>query len=281
MGDDVSGLQLREGEELKASVIPHPLAFTDFYAIFSYITVLGIVFIFYQKQILDWLVSLPVVGLFPEQLFFMIFWACCVILPFLVVAVVKIVWRWFFFSLILVSLGLIVVFVFKWPLEWMQLPLISMGILGLFLTEGYRRSHHFYITSQRIISELRFLSYKRRELTYGKITDVAMVKGILGRLFNFGTIFPITASGFGLGEDLAAVTAGVGLTSRGVTTGMAVTGGKTVSVPRGRSSHTLFGVSHPEETCSLITKYVYEYEEAPYLKRISEDIRDIKEKRKL
>lgn len=274
------GLQLREGEELKASMIPHPLAFTDFYAIFFYITVLGIVFIFFQEQISDWLVSLPIVGWFPEQLF-MIFWAGCVILPFLVVAVVKIVWRWFFFSLILASMGLVIVLVLEWPLQYMQLPLISMGILGLFLTEGYRHGHHFYITSQRIISELRFLSYKRRELTYGKITDVAMVKGVIGRLFNYGTIFPITASGFGLGEDLAAVTAGVGLTSRGVTTGMAVTGGKTVSVPRGRSSHTLFGISHPEETCSMITKYIHEYEEAPYLKRISEDIRDIKEKGKL
>jgi len=176
---------------------------------------------------------------------------------------------------------LILVLVLKWSLRYMQLPLVSMGILGFFLTEGYRRGHHFYITNQRIISELRFLSYKRRELTYGKITDVAMVKGIVGRLFNFGTVFPITASGFGLGEDLAAVTAGAGVTSRGVTAGVAVMGGKTVSVPRGRSSHSLFGISHPEETCDMITKFVHEYEEAPYLKRISEDIKDIKEKEKL
>jgi hypothetical protein len=275
----MSSLQLREGEELKAFVIPHPLAFADFYAVFSYITVLAIIFIFYREQILDWMLSLPVVGWFPEELF-TIFWACCVILPFLTVAIVKIVWRWFFFSLILVSAGLTATFLLKWPLEYMQLPLISGGVLGILLTEKYRRGHRFYVTSQRIISELRFLSYKRRELTYGKITDVAMAKGVLGSLFGFGTIFPVTASGFGLGEDLAAVTAGVGLTSRGVTAGTAVTGGRTVSVPRGRSFHTLFGVPRPEEICSMIAKYVYEHEEAPYLKRFSEKVGSIKEKGK-
>ncbi|MCP8307895.1 MAG: PH domain-containing protein [archaeon] len=276
--DKSKKLQLNEDEELVKSLKPHPLAFLDFYTIFSYMMIVSVVFVLYREQILVWLENIYLIGLLKEQLFILL-WGICVVLPFLAIAILKITWKWFFLALILVIIGIAIVSIYNLPSYYMQIPSIIASIVGLILTGFYRRGHAFHITNQRIISELRFLSYKRRELTYGKINDLALTKGILGRLFNYGTIFPITASGFGLGEDLAVATAGMGVASKkGVGAGIAVSGGRTVSVPRGRSSYVLFGVRNPDEVYKTISKHIHEYEEAPYLKKILEELKSKKEK---
>ncbi len=271
-------LKLNEDEELVKSLRPHPLAFVDFFAIFLYLLIVSLIFVFYRGQILAWLEGISLLSLLKDQLFTLL-WGALIVVPFLAIAILKITWRWFFFALILVITGVAIVLFYDVPSYYMQIPSIIASIIGLILTEFYRRGHFFHITNQRIISELRFLSYKRRELTYGKINDLALTKGILGRIFNYGTIFPITASGFGLGQDLAAVTAGMGVASKkGVGGGVAVSGGRTVSIPRGRSSYVLFGVRRPDEVYEIISKYIHGYEEAPYLKKILDELKSQKEK---
>ncbi|MGQ9468936.1 MAG: PH domain-containing protein [Nitrososphaerales archaeon] len=270
-------LKLNEDEEIVKSLRPHPLAFLDFYAMFSYMIIISFVFILYKEQIIGWLESIYVLGLLKDQLFVLL-WGAFIVIPFLAIAILKITWRWFFFALISVITGIAIVLIYNLPSYYMQIPSIIASAIGFVLTEFYRRGHVFQITNQRIVSELRFLSYKRRELTYGKINDLALTKGILGRLFNYGTIFPITASGFGLGEDLAVATAGMGVASKkGVGAGIAVSGGRTLSVPRGRSSYVLFGVRDPDEVYRMISKHIHEYEEAPYLKKILEELKSKKE----
>ncbi|MEM3584596.1 MAG: PH domain-containing protein, partial [Nitrososphaerales archaeon] len=225
-----------------------------------------------------WLENIYLLDLLKDQIFILI-WGALIIVPFLAIAILKITWRWFFFAIILVITGIVLVSFYNLPLYYVQMPSIIASILGSILTEFYRRGHAFYVTDQRIISELRFLSYKRRELTYDKINDLALTKGILGRIFNYGTIFPITASGFGLGEDLAVATAGMGATSKkGFSGGIAVSGGRTISVPRGRSSYVLFGVRNPNGVYEIISKNIHGYEEAPYLKKILEELKSQKEK---
>ncbi|MEM2873551.1 MAG: PH domain-containing protein [Nitrososphaerales archaeon] len=276
--DKSKTLKLNEDEELVKSLRPHPLAFVDFFAIFLYLLIVSLIFVFYKEQILAWLESISLLGLLKDQLFTLL-WGALIVVPFLAIAILKITWRWFFFALILVITGVAIVLFYDVPSYYMQIPSIIASIIGLILTEFYRRGHYFYVTNQRIISELRFLSYKRRELTYGKINDLALTKGVLGRIFNYGTIFPITASGFGLGQDLAAVTAGMGVASKkGVGGGVAVSGGRTVSIPRGRSSYVLFGVRRPEEVYEIISKHIHGYEEAPYLKKILDELKSQKEK---
>lgn len=271
-------IKLNEDEELVKSLRPHPLAFVDFFAIFLYLLIVSLIFVFYREQILAWLESISLLGLLKDQLFTLL-WSAFIVVPFLAIAILKITWRWFFFALILVITGVAIVLFYDVPSYYMQIPSIIASIIGLILTEFYRRGHYFYVTNQRIISELRFLSYKRRELTYGKINDLALTKGVLGRIFNYGTIFPITASGFGLGQDLAAVTAGMGVASKkGVGGGVAVSGGRTVSIPRGRSSYVLFGVRKPDEVYEIISKHIHGYEEAPYLKKILDELKSQKQK---
>jgi len=269
-------LKLIEDEKLIESLKPHPLAFLDFYVIFSYMMLVGGVFVLYRGQIEDWLGQIYLIGLAKEQLFILL-WGVSIALPFLALAILKITWRWFFFALITVVTGIVIVWIYNLPPDYMQLPSILAGAFGFVLTEFYRRGHTFYITNLRIISELNFLSYKKREMVHGKIVDLVLTKGLLGRLFNYGTIFPITASGFGLGEDLATVTAGMGAAKKGVGGGVAISGGRNVSVPRGRSSYVLFGIRRPDEVYMKISEYIIGYEEAPYLKKILEELKSKKD----
>ncbi|NWG09823.1 MAG: PH domain-containing protein [Nitrososphaerales archaeon] len=274
--DKSKSLKLIEDEELVESLKPHPLAFLDFYVIFSYMMLAGGVFVLYRAQIVDWLEQIDLIGLAKDQLFVLL-WGVFIAFPFLALAILKITWRWFFFALIMVVAGIVIVLIYNLPPYYMQLPSILAGAFGFVFTEFYRRGHTFYITNLRIISELSFLSYKKREMVHGKIVDLVLTKGLLGRLFNYGTIFPITASGFGLGADLAAVTAGIGAAKKGVGGGVAISGGRNVSVPRGRSSYVLFGIRRPDEVYMKISEYIHGYEEAPYLKKILEELKSKKD----
>lgn len=138
------------------------------------------------------------------------------------------------------------------------------------MTDVYRRKFDFYITDQRIIIELNFISQKRREILYSKISDLVVDRGALGRVFNYGSVIPITESGFGLGEDMSAVTvAATGAPlPKGPKMTTAVSGGRTITVPRGRSFYILFGVGKPNVVADTISQLIHGYEETPYLKKI-------------
>ena len=77
----------------------------------------------------------------------------------------------------------------------------------------------------------------------------------------------------GMGEDLAAVSAGIGA-NKGIAAGVAVTGGRTVNVPRSRSQYIMYAVSKPEKIYEAITQSLKESEEAPYLQEIIEKLDD-------
>ena len=61
----------------------------------------------------------------------------------------------------------------------------------------------------RIIFKGGFITKRERTLRYDKITDLHSEQGILGQLFGFGTITPVSASGFGLGSDQTFAAGGV------------------------------------------------------------------------
>lgn len=264
-------IELRRDEKIVKQLKPHPIAFTDLYSIFLYLIIINILFYIYYQDITNWLLKLPIVGWIPQikDYLTLTIWGLSIILPFLVIALIKAVWKWFILSLITVILGAI----FKIKLQIPeQAPAIIIGLIGLSLVEMYRKGHTYYITNQRIITELKFITQKQREFSYSKLNELIVSKGIIGRIFNVGTIIPITATGMGLGEDIAA--AGIGTTTKikGVEIGGGVIGGKTVVVPRGRSAYTLFGVKNPVKIKELISQYAWQQEETPILRKIAEDI---------
>lgn len=271
-------LKFREDEKILAHLEPHPLAFLDFYALFVYLVVVGALFWIFEPQIENALLNVIPAG-WGVEVVFAILVSVCLIVPFLVVAILKITWRWLFLSIGISALGAALQFYFKLA-NGLQIPPIVIGIIGFVLTDVYRRKFDFFITDERIVVELNFISQKRRELLYSKISDLVVERGWLGRVFNYGSVIPITESGFGLGEDISAVS--VGATGSPLPKGPKVTttvsGGRTISVPRGRSFYVLFGVRSPNVVSDMISQLIHGYEETPYLKKIAAGVESLVKK---
>jgi len=271
----VRTLKFREDEKILAHLEPYPLAFVDFYAFFFYLVSLGAVFIVFNPQM-----NLAIQGLISadwgRDIALSVIWFACLIIPFIVVSVVKTAWRWLLYSIGISVLGALLKFYFTIAYG-LQIPSILVGIVGFALTDVYRRKFDFYITDQRILIELNFISQKRRELLYSKISDLVVERGWLGRVFDYGSVIPITESGFGLGEDVSAATvAGTGsLLPKGPKITTAISGGRTISVPRGRSFYILFGVHNPNAVSDMISQLIHEYEESPYLKKIAAGVESL------
>jgi hypothetical protein len=271
-------LKFREDEKVLVHLEPHPLAFLDFYALFAYLVSIGAIFWIFEQRIKDAFPGIIPVG-WTEEAVFAILFAACLIIPFLVVAILKITWRWFFLSIGISILSIVLRSYFHVSYG-LQIPSIVIGVVGFALTDVYRRKFDFYITDQRVIIELSFISQKRREILYSKISDLVVERGWLGQAFNYGTVIPISESGFGLGEDVSAVT--VAATGSPLPKGpkmtTAVSGGRTISVPRGRSFYVLFGVRKPKVVSEMISQQIRGYEEAPYLKKIAAGVESLVKK---
>ena len=108
----------------------------------------------------------------------------------------------------------------------------------------YRRSHRYIISNQRIVFKGGILTKQERTLRYDKVSDINSKQGILGQIFGFGTIIPISQSGFGLGSDNSFAAGGVQIGEKKAKFMGIFGGGKEVQTPRARSYYELHGV-HP------------------------------------
>lgn len=107
-----------------------------------------------------------------------------------------------------------------------------IGIIIIVITYFYRGGHKYWVTNKRIVIARTFITRSIREITYDQITDVSLNQGILGRIFNFGTLIPLTASGVGAS--------------------MIHTGYKSTTIASTLSEYSLFGVPNPLEIRNLI-----------------------------
>ena len=89
--------------------------------------------------------------------------------------------------------------------------MVAISIIGLLLVEWYRRSHKYIISNQRIVLKGGIVTKEERTLRYDKISDISAKQGVIGQIFGFGTIIPISQSGFGLGSDKSFAGGGVQL----------------------------------------------------------------------
>jgi len=121
---------------------------------------------------------------------------------------------------------------------------LTISILGFLLVEWYRRSHKYVISNQRIMFKGGIITKEERTLRYDKISDINAKQGVLGQIFGFGTIIPISQSGFGLGADQSFAAGGVQLGEKKAKFMGLFGGGKEVQTPRARSYFELHGV-HP------------------------------------
>jgi uncharacterized membrane protein YdbT with pleckstrin-like domain len=75
---------------------------------------------------------------------------------------------------------------------------LLIGVVA-FIIGAVRRNSYIYVLGDEgvPISRQLFSSYTRR-IPYAAISDVQIFQSLVGRIFNYGDIVPITKSGFGL-----------------------------------------------------------------------------------
>lgn len=186
----------------------------------------------------------------------------------IIVSLLTIRWRQFFFYLIFILVSLAVVhFSGIYDIRLIFGCSLAGTVIGIGSTEAVRRSHQFVLTDQRLFLKGGISNKFERVISYDKLTDVSGRQSLIGRLFHYGTLTPITASGFGLGAD---ETAGGAAYSRKSSSGAAripgvgrlvylFGGGRSTQTPRARSYYELFGVSPYEEVRRTLMEKVHEY----------------------
>ena len=179
-------------------------------------------------------------------------------------------WRIFFIYMAIFVAGMLLFWiggVMEYLTTFIPLYTIIISLAGLAMVELYRRSHRYFITNMRLVLKGGLILKRERTLRYDRIADVDYSQGILGRIFDYGSIVPITQSGFGLGNDTAFAAGGVaaetGKKKRLGIFGFAG-GGKEVQTPRARSYYELHGVHPFREIKILMEEKVQEGSIAPY-----------------
>lgn len=278
-------VSLLKGEKVLESTSPHPISFWPYYVFFLYYIVVGSYMYLKYDELLNSIMNVIAVEIIAKAILVLLWWAILII-PALIFSIMKIAWKWTIMYTLLAVIGtaLLVKNIIK--LESIWVITIVLGVLGFILTELYRRSHKYIITNKRIImgSYMGLFGAYERSILYSQITDLTLNQGLLGKIFNYGTIIPATASGIGTGVDTAKVTVGAGVGAQkagvGVATGVAVTGGREVTVPRGRAWFVLYGVPDPTRIYNLIEQQRVEREPAQYLQRQVELLEELVEGKK-
>ena len=246
---------LLKDEHIERILSPHPLSFMGLQSLWLFILIWGILlwwttnFSEYSSLFNNWFIMLGV-------------WWIGVIIAGVIASIVAIRWRIFFVYLSILLLGTGILWKEGWLYDTNYVEtfiLIYSACIAaiIFLSVSiYVRSHRYIITDLRIIFKGGVVKKRERTLRYDKITDVDGSQGILGQIFRFGTIIPITQSGFGLGADQTFAAGGVEI--KGKKTGLlgVVGGGKEVQTPRARSYYELHGVYPYREIRKLIEELI-------------------------
>jgi len=253
--------ELLKNEQVERLLSPHPLSFMKLQTLCIFIIVWGIV--------VWWLVKFSQFkGVFSGNAWFpFILWALVLLLIGVIASLVAIQWSIFFLYLGVVLGGLgISIWQPKWDTNLFILVYsIVVSIAGFLIVELYRRSHKYYITNLRIVFKGGVLTKRERTIRYEKITDINSRQGILGQIFGFGTIIPVSESGFGLGSDKSLAGGGVEVGTKARLFGF-VAGGKEVQTPIARSYYELHGVYPFKDVQKLVEDMVQSHVPTQYQK---------------
>ncbi len=253
--------EVLKNEKIEKILSPHPLSFMRFQSLAIFLLIWGVV--------LGWLVNFSeFANLFSVNVWFpTMVWVIVLLIFGVIASLITIRWRIFFLYLgvVLGGVGLML-----WT-GWLSssnvfIPFynVSISILGFLLVEWYRRSHKYIITNQRIVFKGGIVTKEERTLRYDKISDINAKQTILGQIFGFGTIIPISQSGFGLGSDESIAAGGVQLTGKKAGVFGLFGGGKEVQTPRARSYYELHGVHPYKEVKKSVENMVQESVVTPY-----------------
>ena len=269
-------------EKLEKVLSPHPLSFMKYQSLVIFLIIWGV--------LAGWLINFSE---FKDMFSGSEWYPILVWMSVLIVAGVIFSWATVRFSIFGLYLGIFLggMGLMLWQ-NWISsagvfIPfyMIAVSIIGFLLVELYRRSHKYIISNQRLIFKGGIVTKEERTLRYDKITDINAKQGIIGQIFGFGTIIPISQSGFGLGADKTMAGGGVMLGEKKAKLFGMFGGGKEVQTPRARSYFELHGVYPYKEVKKLVEQMVqgsvittYQQEQVSFQKEqvdIQKQMRDL------
>jgi len=256
-----------ENEIIHQKFQPHKLSFIGLYILSIYITIWSLC-IFWVTNSPYWdsvrstlpFDSLPIIAL----------WWVGILAGGIIASLLLVKWRIFIIYLGVLLVGTMAMHYQRWNVDYAFFIIAYTALIslcGLLLAEIYRRSHKYYITNFRLVLQGGLFKLRERTLRYDKITDIEGSQGILGFLFRFGDIIPVTQSGFGLGADATFAGMGAGITPRKKTRlGFFMGGNKEIQTPRTRSYYKLQGAYPYRNIKSLLESIIQENTISPYQK---------------
>ena len=252
--------ELLNNEKVEKVLSPHPLSFMGYQSLCIFLIILGIV--------IAWLVNVSdMKDLFVNYLISITVWGLVLLVVGVIASLITIRWRIFFLYLFIFLGGFGLILWQGWQdIVGVALPFytVSVSIIGFLIVELFRRSHRYIITNQRISFKGGVLTKRERTLRYDKISDINAKQGVLGQIFSFGTIIPISQSGFGLGSDSSQAAGGVMIGEKKAKLFGIFGGGKEVQTPRARSYYELHGVHPYKEIKKLVEEMVQGSVITPY-----------------
>ena len=241
--------ELLENEKIEKLLSPHPLSFIGLQSLCIFLIVWGV--------LIGWLANFSELkNLFAGDWIIILAWGLVLLIVGIIASLITIRWRIFFLYLVVFVCGIGIMFwigAFDSAGIFIPFYMVAISIIGFLIVELYRRSHKYIISNHRIIFKGGVITKEERTLRYDKITDVNSKQGILGQIFGFGTIIPISQSGFGLGNDNSFAAGGVQVGEKKVKFLGLFGGGKGVQTPRTRSYYELHGV-HPYKQIKKIVE---------------------------
>lgn len=269
MGRNEAPFTLLRGEEVLLTTRPHFLGMAGLMLFWLFIGALGAAhFYFYPRFQAELLVTPGVDFLsafFSKEAFLLghaydVIWVGSLVLPLVIMAVFRINFAYVLTLLLLIALK----FLLQWKVEpKLTLPagghvhlenflLLLAGLVGVIGCEFFRRGHRYYLTTHRIVARFGNFRVSERAILYSKIDDLILQQGVLGRIFDFGTLIPITSSGLGMGQDFALAGAQAGAGKGPLGAGIFAAGGKVQNVPRELSFYVLYKIKDPKQARDLI-----------------------------
>jgi membrane protein YdbS with pleckstrin-like domain len=255
--------EILKNEQIERVLSPHPLSFMKLQALCIFIIVWGLV--------VWWLTNVSEYGsIFSGTIWYrLILWGLVLLFIGVVASLVAIQWIIFFLYLGVFAGALGLIFWQHWENSialFIPIYSIAVSIIGFLIVELYRRSHKYIITDLRIIFKGGIFTKRERTIRYDKIADIDAKQGILGQIFGFGTIIPVSQSGFGLGSDKTMAAGGVELGIKKARLFGFAGGGKEVQTPIARSYYELHGVYPYKDVKQLVEELLQTHVPTQYQK---------------
>jgi hypothetical protein len=256
---------LLKDEKIEKMLSPHPLSFMKYQSLCIYLIVWGIVF-GWVVNFSDWQTTF---GGAANFIWALSLWGIGLLIAGIIASLTTVRWSIFilYLSIFLSGVGLVFLLNLQNSVGiFAPIYTIFLSFGGFLAVEAFRRSHKYIISNQRITFRGGIITKNERTLRYDKISDLNYKQGIIGQIFGFGTITPISQSGFGLGSDKSVAGGGVMLGGKTAKIFGAFGGGKEVQNPMARSYYELHGVYPYKKVKKIVEQMVQGNVITPYQK---------------